>query len=92
MEFGFQGYNEDEDEDDNSGIQFFDNGTAASSHTLLDERDEMGWDEKLVRGPTPSTTSISEVLWFWWLIVSICYSFLCVYICAWHLGAFAVGR
>ena len=31
------------------GVAFFNNGAAAASDTLLDEADEIGWEDKLVR-------------------------------------------
>ena len=34
------------------GIAFFDNGAAADAETQLDESDEIGWEDKLVRALT----------------------------------------
>ena len=34
---------------DEGGIAFFDNGAAADAETQLDESDEIGWEDKLVR-------------------------------------------
>ena len=40
---------DDDDADaDGSGVAFFNNGAAAASDTLLDEADEIGWEDKLV--------------------------------------------
>jgi hypothetical protein len=41
--------NDDADADGGGGVAFFNNGAAAASDTLLDEADEISWEDKLVR-------------------------------------------
>jgi hypothetical protein len=36
-------------DDEDGGVVFFDNGTAAVADTELDEGDELSWEDKLVR-------------------------------------------